>query len=165
MRQALFAHTIAAFGTYIKQRLLSCSNWRHEPARFIFFGGVNAVLGYGIYVGCLVIMNYRAAYSVTCVCSVFFSYYFNVQFVFRQKMSWSTALLYPLAYIMQYLVGLGILYIAVELFHVSKFLAPFFVLVLTVPFTYLANRYLLKRRSPVGSVPNPRGASRHDDNG
>jgi len=60
---------------------------------------VNAVLGYGIYVGCFTIMNYRAAYSVTFACSVLFSYYFNVQFVFRQKMSRSTALLYPLVYI------------------------------------------------------------------
>jgi putative flippase GtrA len=163
MSQVSFVHRIAVLVACIQQRLPTWWNRWHEPARFIFFGGVNAVLGYGIYVACLAIMNYRAAYSVTVVCSFFFSYYFNAQFVFRRKMTWSTALLYPLVYVMQYLVGLGILYIAVELFHVSTFLAPFFVLVLTVPLTYLANRYLLKRRSPAGSVPNPRWASRHDD--
>jgi putative flippase GtrA len=117
---------------------------REEFARFILCGGVNTVLTYTIYVVCLLFMPYRLAYTFTFACGIMSSYFLNARFVFRQKLKWSKALQYPVAYLLQYFVGLALLYCLVELAHVSKFFAPFLVLLATIPLTFVMNRRVLK---------------------
>jgi len=88
------------------------------------------------------------------VAGVFISYYLNARFVFREKRRLSKALQFPIVYLAQYLIGLGLLYLLVEVAHVSKFFAPIMIVVITVPCTYFLSRYVIKGVSRKGGWPS-----------
>lgn len=117
--------------------------WR-EFAAFVFFGAVNTVLTYGIYLLLVLFLAYPTAYTISYTSGVFISYYLNARFVFREKLRLSKAMQYPIVYLAQYLIGLGSLYLLIEVAHVSKFFAPIVIVVITVPCTYLLSRYVIK---------------------
>ena len=119
--------------------------WR-EFAAFVFFGAVRTVLGYGMYLFLVLFFTYGTAYTLSYIVGVFISYYLNARFVFREKLRLSRALQFPIVYLVQYLIGLGLLYLLIEVAHVSKFLAPIVVIIVTVPCTYLLSRYAIKGR-------------------
>jgi putative flippase GtrA len=58
-----------------------------------------------------------------------------------------TALQYPLVYLFQYLVGLALLYVLVELGHLPKAIAPLVMVVTTLLMTFLLSRYFITRAS------------------
>jgi putative flippase GtrA len=120
--------------------------WR-DLAAFVFFGAVRTVLGYGIYLLLVLFLAYPTAYTVSYASGIFISYYLNARFVFREKFRLSKALQFPIVYLTQYLIGLGSLYLLIEVAHVSKFFAPIVVVIITVPCTYLLSRYVIKGRS------------------
>ena len=118
---------------------------RHrEFAAFLFFGAVNTILGYGIYLLLLPFVAYPTAYSLSYAAGIFISYYLNARFVFREKLRLSKALQYPVVYLVQYLLGLGLLYLLVEVAHMTTFIAPIVIVLITVPCTYLLSRYVIK---------------------
>jgi putative flippase GtrA len=119
------------------------ARWR-ELAAFVFFGAVRTVLSYGIYLLLVLFLAYPTAYTVSYVADIFISYYLNARFVFREKLRLSKALQFPIVYLAQYLIGLGSLYLLIEVAHLSKFFAPIVVVVITVPCTYLLSRYVIK---------------------
>jgi putative flippase GtrA len=119
------------------------TRWR-ELAAFVFFGAVRTVLGYGIYLLLVLFLAYPTAFTVSYVAGIFISYYLNARFVFREKVRLSKALQFPIVYLAQYLIGLGSLYLLIEVAHLSKFFAPIVVVVITVPYTYLLSRYVIK---------------------
>jgi putative flippase GtrA len=126
--------------------------WR-EFILFVFFGGVNTALTYGIYLVFVWHFAYAAAYTVSYVFGVFISYYLNARFVFREKLRVSKALQYPIVYVAQYLIGLGLLYLLIEVARLNKLIAPIAVVCVTVPCTYLLSRYVIKGRLPVRRRP------------
>jgi len=115
-----------------------------ELAAFVFFGAVRTVLSYGIYLLLVLFLAYPTAYTVSYVADIFISYYLNARFVFREKLRLSKALQFPIVYLAQYLIGLGSLYLLIEVAHLSKFFAPIVVVIITVPCTYLLSRYVIK---------------------
>ena len=120
--------------------------WRNISRRFLLFvvfGGVNTLVTYGIYVGLVLIVPYAIAYSVSYLVGIILSYYTSARFVFRERLRWSKALQYPVVYIVQYLIGLIMLFFLVNLLGASKFLAPCFVVLVTVPATYCLARVVL----------------------
>ena len=124
-----------------------------EFIRFIIFGTLNTFLSYSIYVALLFVVSYPVGYTLSFVAGMFISYCLNARFVFHEKLRLSRALQYPVVYLVQYAIGLVMMYLLVEVAHVSKFLAPFFVVMLTVPITYKLSRYVIKRGQNGESVP------------
>lgn len=120
---------------------------RHEFAAFLFFGVLNTVLTYAVYLLLLLAVSYPVAYSASYVAGIFLSYILNARFVFRERLRLSKALQYPAVYLVQYLLGLGILYLMVEVFHFSKVVAPLAVVFITVPFTFALSRYVIRGRA------------------
>ena len=118
----------------------------HEFIRFIFFGGVNTLLGYLIYAILLLFFTYPISYTVSYVLGIFVSYYLNSKFVFNGGLSLKKAFQYPLVYLVQYLLGILFLYVLVEIVSVHKLIAPGFVVLLTVPVTYSLSRLIIKDR-------------------
>ncbi|HEX7517104.1 MAG TPA: GtrA family protein [Chthoniobacterales bacterium] len=116
----------------------------HEFGRYVFFGGLNTVLTYVIYLVCLRFMTYRIAYTVSFVCGILISYFFNAQFVFKKELRMTKALQFSLVYLVQYFVGLGLLFILVEVAHLSKVFAPVLLVFLIVPTNYGLNRRVIK---------------------
>lgn len=124
--------------------------WRRllqrEPVMFVIMGGVNTIYGFGLFLVFELFMSYDLAYSLTYVIGIFVSYYFNARFVFRQPMRLKTLLSYPLVYVVQYLAGLVLLVIFVELFGIDARLAQFPTTILTLPITFLLSRAIVSMK-------------------
>jgi putative flippase GtrA len=121
-----------------------------EFSRFLLCGAVNTAITYLIYVGLVLFLPYLVAYTITTALGILLSYYLNARFVFRQPLRLSAALRYPAVYFMQYVLGLALLYVFVELFHFNKLIAPIFTVFATVPVTFILSRLVISRNSPAG---------------
>lgn len=116
-----------------------------EFKRFVFWGAVNTGLTYFCYIFFALFVNYKIAYTVSYILGILISYYCNVRFSFQESFSVRQFIPYPLVYVMQYGVGLLLVYSLVDLTGINKFIAPIIVLVLTVPLTFFMSRMLIKR--------------------
>lgn len=139
MRQG--SSRIIAAGTRLSSLLPA---WTGEVFRFLIGGVLNTVIGYGGYLLLLHWLRYEAAYTVSYIVSVAVSYLFSALVVFRQPLSARAALRYPLVYLVQFLLGLVLLKLLVEALHVSTWLAPLLVSVLTIPVTFLLSRVIVR---------------------
>lgn len=117
-----------------------------EFTRFIFWGGVNTLLGYLLYAFLLLFLQYLVAYTITYASGIAISYYLNSRFVFRREVEARKAVQYPLVYLAQYLLGTGALYLLVQVLKVSTLVAPALVILLTIPVTYLMGRRIIRGR-------------------
>ena len=70
-----------------------------EFLRFVVSGGVNTLVGYGVYLWLHQSTNYSTAYTLTYLFGIAFSYYLNSRFVFHQPLHWKKAIQYPVVYI------------------------------------------------------------------
>lgn len=123
---------------------------RSRFLRFLLSGGVNTVATYAIYLALLRIIGYRAAYTIAYITGILLSYVINRVFVFRTHRGWSSALLFPLVYFAQYLVGLATVWLWVGQLHLAQALAPLIAILVTIPLTYILSRYVfLQRDRPV----------------
>jgi putative flippase GtrA len=121
-----------------------------EFARFIFCGAIRAGMGFIIYVCLLWLCSYGVAYTISYVPGIFISYWLNAKFVFEEPLRLGRALQYPLVYLVQYLLGLSLLFLLVEVVHLSEIVSPLLVIVVTVPITFLLSRYLIRRSFGLG---------------
>jgi putative flippase GtrA len=117
-----------------------------EFTRFIFWGGVNTLLGYLLYALLLLFLQYLVAYTITYLTGILISYYLNSRFVFRREVGLRKAVQYPLVYLVQYLLGTGALYLLVQVLKVNKLVAPAIVILLTIPVTFLLGRRIIGGR-------------------
>src|SRR5438552_19184638 len=92
------------------------SNPRREFVVFVFFGTVNTLLTYGIYLLLVLFIAYPVAYSVSYVSGVFISYYLNALFVFKENFLLSDGLQFCIFCFVRYLFGLVSFYMLIELF-------------------------------------------------
>lgn len=121
--------------------------------RFVVAGACNTVLTYLLYLLLLKVMPYVWAYSVTYAAGIAIGYLLNAIWVFQKGTSARTALPYPLVYGLNYLLGVGFLWLAVNLARIPKEIAPILVLLLTVPIMYFTTRTIF-----LGSFSNEKKA-------
>ena len=120
--------------------------WAGEASRFLIGGALNLIVGYGTYLLLLPWLTYEAAYAIAYVVGIIVSYVFSALFVFRQPMRLRSAIRYPLVYLVQFLFGLILLRVSIEIFRLPTWLAPLFVSVLTIPTTFLMSRMILRSK-------------------
>lgn len=121
-----------------------------QLARFLVAGGLNTGLSYLAYLLLLRVVSYRCAYSVSYVAGIFLSFVLNSLFVFRVPLRWRRLLPYPSVYLVQYLLGLGVVYAGVELLGWDERLMPVLVLAVTVPVSFVLTRWVLRGREESG---------------
>ncbi len=136
-------------GSLTKTRI--ASNWlaklfSAEFIRFVFMGGLNTVLTNVFYMLLLFILPYAVSFTVSYIAGIGLAYYLNSVFVFKKRMEWKKALQFPVVYIVQYLIGLGLMFLLIELAGVNEVLAPWLVVLLTLPITFLMSRFIIKGR-------------------
>ena len=119
-----------------------------EALRFVLAGAFNTAATYVLYLAALQLLPYRVAYTGAYAAGIVLSYALNTWLVFRVRWSWKRLMAYPLVYLLQYALGLLCLTLLVEYGWVSKELAPLAVIIITLPLTFLATRYLIKGRTP-----------------
>lgn len=120
---------------------------QREGILFLFVGGVNTVLNYLLYVLCLLVFSYPVSFTISYVTGLIGGYCLNSIFVFKEPMRLSSFLRYPIVYVVQYIIGVTLLYVLVEGARVSPLIAPWIIIVVTIPVTYRLSRAIIKRDS------------------
>ncbi len=127
-----------------------------QALRFLVSGAINTAVTYAIYLVLLHYVDYRSAYSAAFVSGIVLSYALNVRFVFQVRPSWRSAILFPLVYAIQYLVGLGVLQLVVEQFAIPPKFALLASIAVSVPLTFVLTRVLLTQRAtPKSGIEKP----------
>jgi putative flippase GtrA len=117
---------------------------RHEILRFVIAGAINTIVTYAIYLALLSMLGYVVAYSIAYVIGIALAYVLNTWFVFRVPQNIRGMLLFPLVYVVQYLVGIITLQVAVREFDVPQKFALLVSIAVSIPVTYLLSRFVLK---------------------
>lgn len=113
-------------------------------ARFLVVGVINTVLGYGLYLVAVQLMDYRWAYTLSYVVGITISFLLNTLFVFRERLSFRKFLQFPAVYVVQYVAGLAMVWLLVSRMGLAEALAPLVVIPATIPITYILSRTIIK---------------------
>ena len=111
--------------------------------KFLFWGGVNTLLTYLLYLLLLNVVSYQICYIISYLVGILFSYYANSKFVFSVPLNIRKMLTFPFIYVGQYGVGTVILWILVAKVNIAEEFAPILVMFLLVPLTYLFTKLVL----------------------
>lgn len=126
----------------------------HTFGRFLLSGAFNTAATYALYLALLVALPYWLSYSVAYASGIVLAYYLSRHFVFGHSPAGRRALAFPLVYVAQYLVGLAVAFVWVDLLRLPAPLAPLAALAVTVPLTYLLTHWVFRG----GRAPGARAA-------
>lgn len=115
-----------------------------EFSRFAIVGGVNTVVAYASYLLLLRWMRYELAYSIAYAAGIATAYVLSARFVFRQPLRRRSATRFPAVYIAQFLISLGVLKLAVELFGMPRWTGMAVAILLTMPVTFVLSRWIVR---------------------
>jgi putative flippase GtrA len=118
---------------------------RGEFARFLLAGAANTLLTYLLYILLLKFLAYLSAYSIVYCLGIALSYFLNVYFVFKQRISFASFAKFPIVYIIQYCLGAAILWLLVDRADVTPANAMIGAIAGTIPVTFLASRFVLTK--------------------
>lgn len=114
---------------------------------FGFWGGVNAVLAYGVYALLVKLnLNYLVAGTLSFILGTSFGYLVNSKYTFKRDISHHLYLKYLIIYIISYFLNLGLLYLFVDIFHISSYLAPVFCMGVMAIVNYFLVRIVLFKK-------------------
>lgn len=116
-----------------------------EFFRFLLVGVSNTVVTYVVYLLLLPLLPYLYAYTLSYCVAVMNSYFMNVLFVFRKKVTLHSFLKFPFVYVVQYFLGASILWLLVGQLGLAPAWAMIVVIIVTVPITFLASRFVFKK--------------------
>jgi putative flippase GtrA len=116
-----------------------------EFFRFLLVGTLNTFLSYLLYLVLLSFLSYLPAYTITYLVGIILSYFLNVLFVFKYRLSITTFFKYPIVYIIQYLIGVSMLWALVDNVAMSPEFAMISVIVVTIPITFITSRFILSK--------------------
>ena len=119
-------------------------------------GATNSILTYLIYLALLGPVGYAVAYTISYACGIAFSYVANSVAVFKTQMNVKSAARFPLVYAVQYLAGLALMWLQIEVLGVPAWLAPWIATVLLLPLTFVLSRRLLRGRAGPASAEGSR---------
>lgn len=119
---------------------------RSQFGRFIVSGGINTASTYAIYLLLLRWISYKESYTVAYIAGIVLSYFLNRVFVFGTHQGVRTALLFPLVYLAQYLGGLLVLWIWIEILGLGVRFGPIAVVLTTLPMTYVLTKIFFTAR-------------------
>ena len=118
-------------------------------ADFCLVGALSAIVSLACYY-LIVLINrrlYLLGYSLGFVVSVLNSYFWNSNFVFKQKddMTKTIAKTYA-SYGFTFLLGNAMLYLMVDILKISELIAPLIQILVTTPVNYLINKKWVYRQ-------------------
>lgn len=109
-------------------------------------GGSNTIATYLLYLLLLQFIGYQLAYSITFLIGIASGYLFNAFWVFDKPPTARSALAYPVVYFVQYLMGLALLALIVEIMGVPQLIAPLIVVTFTLPAMFLMTKFIFSER-------------------
>lgn len=115
--------------------------------RFLLGGATNTILSYVLYFILLKFLSYRVSYTLAFLFGISLAYILNRYFVFQTSRRLLSIGLFPIVYVVQYLVGLLIVSIWVERIGAPRELAPVAAILVTIPLTFVLTRLVFVDRS------------------
>lgn len=112
--------------------------------KFIAARVASTVASYLIYLLLLHWMSYAPAYFIAYVAGIGLSYLINALIVFKQPMTRRSAVLFPLIYVVQFLLGMLILRVCIEKFGTPEWLGMAISIVLTLPLAFGLSRWAMR---------------------
>jgi len=120
-------------------------NLKNKFFKFIGAGVINTVVSYLLYVILVLFLSYQISYAISFVFGIVLSFVLNTKYVFEVERTFKKFVLFPLVYLVQYLLGAFMMNIMVEMVGVNKFFAPLVVAVCLLPVSYLLSKKILVR--------------------
>ena len=120
--------------------------WQGAFVRFLLSGAVITTATYVLYLLLIPLLSYRTSYTIAFIVGIALAYGLNRFFVFRSKGGLSAMTLFPAVYLLQYILGLGIVSFWIETLGWYVELAPLAAIALTIPLTFLLSRRLFAVR-------------------
>lgn len=114
-----------------------------RPLRFLVAGAANAAISYAAYLLLNIYLDFRVAYSASFALGILIAFLATSIAVFDQPVRWSRLPRYALAYVLQYGLGLGLVWVLVAHVGLNESVAPLLVAVLSAPVAYVVSRWLL----------------------
>jgi putative flippase GtrA len=114
--------------------------------RFVLGGAANTLFSYCVYWVLLAWMAYPLAYSLSFAVAILSGYAINTGFVFRASWSWRKLIAYPAVYLVNYLAGLGVMWVSIQLIGIDQRFAPLVATVVTLPLIFLLTRAVVRDR-------------------
>lgn len=113
--------------------------------RFLVSGGLNTAATYGLYLFLLQWFSYRLSYTIAFSAGIVLAYFINRLFVFRSHSGVRTVVLLPVVYMVQYALGVAVLFVWIEVLGLAEKLGPLVVVAVTLPVTYLLSKLSFSR--------------------
>lgn len=118
---------------------------RSEFFRFMLVGALNTFVSYLLFLALLNFLNYLLAYTISYCSGIMLSYFMNVLFVFKYRLSVTTFLKFPFVYGVQYAIGATTLWILASEADISPEIAIIGVIIVTIPVTFITSRFVLSK--------------------
>lgn len=112
--------------------------------KFGLVGCLNAIVTLVIYDFIIIVAGenmYLIAQTIGYIGGIFNSYFWNSRFVFQgRKRKVNSFAKMCICYGSTYFIQMGLLYVFVEIFHWSSFLAPIIAIIITTPINFVLNK-------------------------
>lgn len=118
-------------------------NLKNRFIKFIGAGVINTVASYLLYVVLVLFLSYQISYAIAFVFGIILSFVLNTKYVFEVEQNIKKFVLFPLVYLVQYLLGAFMMTFIVEAIGINKFFAPLVVTVCLLPISYLLSKKIL----------------------
>ncbi len=119
---------------------------KRQLLRFVLAGAANTAFTLVIYWLLLPHMEFAWAYTLSFIVGIFSGYALNTYMVFHAQWSWVRLLAFPSIQLVNYLVGLGIVWVVVRILAVDERIAPVIATVVNIPLNFLLTRWLIGSR-------------------
>lgn len=130
-----------------QQMILNLWQKHKEVLLWALGGAANTILTYGLYLLFNEFMHYQVAFTASFVIGIIFAYFYNSWVVFKTPFSVKKFVQFPVVYLVQYLLSMGLLSILVQTLGMSEKFAPIVVLIIVTPVTYLLSKLILKGKN------------------
>lgn len=114
--------------------------------KFIFSGGLNTLVTYVVYLILLNIFSYKLSFTISYILGIVLSYALNRYWVFKTTGTIKRIILFPGIYLIQYLFGLLVAFVWVEIVGLGEKTAPLASIALSIPITFFLTRLLFKSK-------------------
>lgn len=115
----------------------------NQKIRFLFVGGLNTIVGYGSFALLLFMnLNYLVANTISYIIGIIHSYFWNKKFTFKSKNKSPLELVkFIFVYIVNYLIGMIILYLLVDKLGINHYIAGMLNLIITTLISWFGHKY------------------------
>ena len=118
--------------------------------RFVISGGLNTLASWGVYALLLEVLPYWVSYTIAYAFGIALAYLLYRTYVFGRKGRPFSPLWVVLIYLLQYLLGMGLVNVWVQVLEQPALWAPLFSVLISLPLTYLLTRWVFQP-PPVGA--------------